>query len=257
MDISVIIPCFNHAATLTRAVESALRQTGVLEVIVVDDVSTDRSADLVRALYSADRRVQLCTLPQNSGPGAARNRGVAQAKGSHIVFLDADDELVGDFTGVAIPLFEQNPDLVVAKCEVEFFDPVKGYILPTTDPRHPAAILSSSCGMLMQRGHFLRMGGFSENPIFRGPMGGEDVAFMQAVMTYFQPIARIEQTGYRVWSCANSHLDKFLATTRLTDAGSFEFVAGPEYQAQADALAQGVNEYLKSVARAIPCAAAK
>ena len=251
MDISVIIPCFNHAGTLARAIESALPQTGVIEVLVVDDDSTDASADMVRSLSAKDARVRLCPMPQNSGPGAARNHGVQQAKGSHIVFLDADDELVGNFTGLALPLFAQNPDLVVAKCEVEFFDPVKGYILPDTDPRHTAAILSSSCGMVMRRSSFLRMGGFSEKPVFRGPMGGEDVAFMHAVMAHFQPIARIEPIGYRVWSCAGSHLDRFLVMTRLTNAGGFEFIAKEKQQIEADKLADAVSEYLTAVQQSI------
>lgn len=247
IDVSVIIPCFNHAATLPRAVESALLQTGVAEIIVVDDASTDHSVGVAQELCARSGRVQLHQLAKNSGPGATRNCGVAKASGSHIVFLDADDELLGDFTGSAIALFEKNPGLIVAKCEVEFLDPVKGYILPPQDPRHAAAILSSSCGMLMKRAHFLGMGGFSENPVFRGPMGGEDVAFMQAVMAHFQPIARVEQVGYRVWSCAGSHLDRFLAMTRLTASGSFEFVARQTLQGDADKLEEAVRLYLREV----------
>ncbi len=248
MDVSIIIPCFNHASTLERAVASALRQSGVTEVLVVDDVSSDESVGVAQTLAARDDRVRIRSLEVNSGSGSARNRGVAQAVGSFISFLDADDELMGDFIGAALQLFQQNPELIVAKCEMEFFDPVKGYILPVDDPRHPSAILSSSCGMVMRRDHFLKMGGFPEDPAFRGPSGGKDVAFMQAVMAHFQPIARIEQPGYRVWSRSGSHVDRFLASTQLTDGGTFEFMSTLKLDPDIDRVAEATVQYLKVVA---------
>jgi glycosyltransferase involved in cell wall biosynthesis len=248
MSVSIIIPCFNHAPSLGRAVASALLQSHVTEVIVVDDASTDQSVEVVHGLAARDDRVRSYSQEFNQGPGAARNRGVAEATGSHICFLDADDELMGDFIGAALHIFQKNPELIVAKCEMEFFDPVKGYILPMHDPRHQAAILSSSCGMLMRRERFLQMGGFPEDPVFRGPAGGEDVAFMQAVMAHFQPIARIEQAGYRVWSQAGSHVDRFLANTRLK-GDSFEFVNQQDAIANDYPVTTGVNDYLDTVAR--------
>ena len=223
MDVSIIIPCFNQAATLERAIASALRQSGVTEVIVVDDASSDATAEVARIERVRDSRVLLCSQEFNRGPGAARNRGVAQATGDLIGFLDADDELMGEFVETAVQAFMQTPALIVVKCEMEFFDPIRGYILPEADPRHQAAILSSACGMLMRKTHFCTVGGFSEDPIFRGPEGGEDVAFMQVLMKHFQPIARIEKPGYKVWSRTSSHLNLFLSKTRLTGEQTFEF----------------------------------
>ncbi len=247
MDVSVVIPCHNYAKTLPRAVSSALLQSAVSQVVVVDDASSDDSVACAQSLCVLDRRVQVCMQEKNLGPGAARNRGALLATGSHIVFLDADDEFVGDFTGVALSCFEQNPDLVVAKCDVEFFDPVKGYVLPGDDPRYAVAVLSSSCGMLMRRDIFLRMGGFPEDSVFRGPAGGEDVAFMQAVMAHFQPLARVETVGYRVWTRSGTHVDKFLANTRLTQSGGVEFVADSIRQNEADKLSGAIVEYLQCV----------
>lgn len=247
MDVSIIIPCFNHASTLERAVASALRQSRVAEVLIIDDASSDQSAVVAQTLATQDQRVRACTLEVNSGPGAARNRGVSKTTHSFICFLDADDELLGDFIGSTLQLFEQNPELVAAKCEMEFFDPVKGNILPMHDPRHQSAILSSSCGMVMRRAHFLQMGGFPEDPVFRGPAGGEDVAFMQAVMAHFQPIARIEQPGYRVWSQSGSHLDHFLSRTRLKGE-SFEFVFRQTDEVQDEQISTGLGAYLDKVA---------
>ena len=251
MNVSIVIPCFNHSKTLERAVASALRQSGVTEVLIVDDRSSDQSVRVAETLAANDNRVRTLSLEVNSGPGAARNRGVAQAIGSFISFLDADDELMGDFIGSALQLFQQSPELIVVKCEMEFFDPIKGYLLPMHDPRHQSAVLSSACGMVMRRELFLNMGGFPEDPVFRGPAGGEDVAFLQAVMAHFQPIARIEQPGYRVWSRSGSHVDRFLAKTRLIDAESFEFVASPSMKADTDRLANSVSKHLQAVQSSI------
>lgn len=247
MSVSVIIPCFNHAHTLERAVVSALGQSGVSEVIVVDDASSDHSLDRAHGLAASDARVRVVSQPENQGPGAGRNRGVREACSTYVCFLDADDELMGDFIGTGLRLLQEKPELVVAKCEMEYFDPVKGYILPELDPRHPSATLSSSCGMLIRREQFLRLGGFSEAPAFRGPSGGEDVAFMRAVMAHFQPIARVAQPGYRVWSQAGSHVDRFLAHTRLTAAGGFEFVGERNSSVQADTLEKAIAYYLERV----------
>jgi GT2 family glycosyltransferase len=89
-NISVIVPLYNKAPYITRCLRSILSQTyGNFEIIVVDDGSTDEGAALVRA-YS-DPRIFLISQT-NRGPGAARNRGIARARGELIAFIDADDE---------------------------------------------------------------------------------------------------------------------------------------------------------------------
>jgi glycosyl transferase family 2 len=87
--LSVVIPAYNAAPTIRSAVSSALQQTEpCLEVIVVDDGSTDATAETVAQLD--DRRVQLVSRA-NGGPAAARNSGIAVARGECIGFLDSDD----------------------------------------------------------------------------------------------------------------------------------------------------------------------
>lgn len=86
--ISVVIPCYNCERYLGEAVKCALDQGHTpLEVIVVDDGSTDRSAEVARGFGDAVRLVS----QSNSGISAARNRGVAEAGGEFLAFLDADD----------------------------------------------------------------------------------------------------------------------------------------------------------------------
>jgi glycosyltransferase involved in cell wall biosynthesis len=87
--LSVVIPAFNAATTIRAAVGSTLRQTvPVLEVIVVDDGSSDNTAEVVDGLD--DPRVRLVSRP-NGGPSAARNTGIAAARGEWVAFLDSDD----------------------------------------------------------------------------------------------------------------------------------------------------------------------
>jgi len=91
--VSVVVPCYNAARFLERTLQSVLEQTHRgLEVIVVDDASTDDSVALTERLTRRDARVRLIRRSRNAGtPGAPRNEGVAVARGEWIAFLDADD----------------------------------------------------------------------------------------------------------------------------------------------------------------------
>ena len=92
--LTIIIPCFNSAKTIERSLASVLAEDGVpFECIVVDDGSTDESADLVQAVADRDDRVILSRLPANAGVSNARNHGLAMARGEWIAFHDADDRM--------------------------------------------------------------------------------------------------------------------------------------------------------------------
>lgn len=89
--VSVIIPAYNRAKTIGRAIESVLRQTWRdLEIIVVDDGSTDST--LAEAAKLNDLRIRLLQNARNLGAAGARNAGVAKARGTWIAFQDSDDE---------------------------------------------------------------------------------------------------------------------------------------------------------------------
>lgn len=90
--LSVIVPVFNARNFLDRCVCSILDQSfSDFEVIFVDDGSTDRSAEIVRRFARVDSRIILVEHAKNSGPGAARNTGIAKARAQYVTFVDSDD----------------------------------------------------------------------------------------------------------------------------------------------------------------------
>lgn len=109
--ISVVIPIFNSEKTILRTIQSAVAQSySVHEIIVVDDGSTDDSVSLIQSHYAG--KVNILRLPQNAGPGAARNAGVNAAVGDWIAFLDADDEWLSDKLRRQTAILQKHPDLV-------------------------------------------------------------------------------------------------------------------------------------------------
>jgi succinoglycan biosynthesis protein ExoO len=89
-EVSIIIPAYNAESYIAKAIDSALNQTLTnIEVIVVDDASTDRTVEVIQ--YFTDPRLQLLQNPQNLGVSASRNRAIQKARGQWIAVLDSDD----------------------------------------------------------------------------------------------------------------------------------------------------------------------
>jgi glycosyltransferase involved in cell wall biosynthesis len=93
--LSILVPTWNAEATVERALGSVLAEGAIpLELVVVDDASTDRTAEIVAGLAERDPRVVLVKLRANGGVSNARNRALGMARGDWIAFLDADDLLL-------------------------------------------------------------------------------------------------------------------------------------------------------------------
>jgi O-antigen biosynthesis protein len=107
--VSVIIPTFNRAHLLSRAVGSVLRQTFPFwELILVDDGSTDDTPEIVQ--QCEDPRIHYVRLLVNQGVSAARNRGMREARGEFIAFLDSDDEWMDEKLRLQVQLFRSAPE---------------------------------------------------------------------------------------------------------------------------------------------------
>jgi glycosyltransferase involved in cell wall biosynthesis len=118
--VSVVIPAYQHAAYVGRAVESVLEQTVQdLEVIVVDDGSTDGTPDRVEAI--GDPRVRLVRLADNRRDHA-RNRGLGMATGRHVAFQNSDDEWLPDKLARQLAVLERQPEVGLVFTEVAFID---------------------------------------------------------------------------------------------------------------------------------------
>lgn len=126
--VTVVIPCFNGAAFLGAAIDSVLAQSLTpLEVIVVDDGSTDDSPSIAESFGSA---VRLYREP-NRGVSAARNVGIAAAQGEYLVFLDADDLLHPDALKTLCSAIEDERPVAV----------LMGYASFDTDARRPTRVV--------------------------------------------------------------------------------------------------------------------
>ena len=110
--VSVVIPCFNYGRFLDGAVASVVGQRGVdVEVIIVDDASTDDSAEVADALAAREPAVQVLRNATNQGHVRTFNNGYARATGEFIVRLDADDLLTPGSLARAVALFDAFPEV--------------------------------------------------------------------------------------------------------------------------------------------------
>jgi glycosyltransferase involved in cell wall biosynthesis len=118
--VSVIIPTFNRGPVLAGAVDSVLAQlVREIEVIVVDDGSTDGTRELVQERYGHERRVRYVYQP-NAGASAARNAGLDLANGAYIAFLDSDDAWKPWHLTLALAVFDRFPEAGLLWTQTEF-----------------------------------------------------------------------------------------------------------------------------------------
>lgn len=156
--VSVIIPVYNGEKYLAEAIESVLAQTyRPIEVIILDDGSTDNSADIAKRYTSARYHFQY-----NLGLSAAQNQGVNIAQGSFISFLDSDDIWVPDKLTQQMNAFNANSNLDMVFGHVEQFLSPELKEKSQTFPGHAEEIMPgySTGTMLIKRDVFLRVGLF-------------------------------------------------------------------------------------------------
>jgi glycosyltransferase involved in cell wall biosynthesis len=121
--VSIIVPVYNGASFVQDAVRSALTQTyPSVEVVVINDGSTDASGEVAEELRRQDSRVRV-VHQENKGLSAARNAGIAHAHGEYINFLDADDWLLPTKLDLQVEALESNPSRgIVYSDYVKWFD---------------------------------------------------------------------------------------------------------------------------------------
>lgn len=114
--ISIIIPAYNVSAFIGQTLESVLNNKADMEIIVVDDASTDNTCDIVEIYATTHKNITLIRSDINAGPGVARNRAIEIMTGEYCLFQDADDILVeGAIDYVLAKMDETNVDVSVFK----------------------------------------------------------------------------------------------------------------------------------------------
>ena len=130
LSVSIITPCFNGERFLRETIESVLNQsTPVAEMIVIDDGSTDHSAEIAESYPNPVKVIRQA----NAGESVARNRGIDEAIGTHMLFLDADDLLHRDAVSQLITLIDDPLiDVPVMSCGSFTENPDKPHIVCNT-----------------------------------------------------------------------------------------------------------------------------
>jgi glycosyltransferase involved in cell wall biosynthesis len=168
---SIVIPVYNRAKLVTKAISSVLNQKiENFELIVVDDSSTDNTLDEVKKIE--DSRIRMVLLPENGGNAKARNEGWKSAKGDWIVYLDSDDWLEPTYLENLCKAIESDPIAEFFWSGVRFVSE-KGAILKE-ETWHPRSELpgdtffdelriGTNCGVAFRRDLLVEFKGFNED----------------------------------------------------------------------------------------------
>lgn len=171
MKFSVIIPLYNKAPYVRKALETVCAQTyRDYEIIVINDGSTDNSAIIAEEYLNGVEGISYKILfQQNAGVSAARNNGVAQASGDYFAFLDADDWWEPTYLECMTQLIADYPEAGLYACNYVYYKPGKTHVvlnIPTGYINYPKAYYESgampvtSITAIMPRKVFEEMGGF-------------------------------------------------------------------------------------------------
>ncbi len=205
MLVSIIIPCYNNEKVIAETIDSALSQSySSIEIIVVDDGSTDQSAKVVQDISSKHPDI-IFHSKENRGPSHTRNFGAQISKGEFLIFLDADDKLHPDYVKKCIAEYQRNPELNIVYSGAEFFGNKSGiWKLPDFEP---TSFLLNNCipiFAMLRRDVFFDVGKFDENMHFI-----EDWELWIRILKKYPGVYKIPETlfYYRKSAAKNSLTD--------------------------------------------------
>lgn len=120
---SFVIPVYNGQAFLAETLQSCIEQTEKnIEIIVVNDGSTDSTPEILKHFQEQDERIQVINSPKNEGRSAARNKGILSARSEFIFTLDADDICLPDRVTKTLNFFKKNPGADIVYCDAHNID---------------------------------------------------------------------------------------------------------------------------------------
>ena len=120
--VSIVMPAYNAAWSISRSIDSVLTQSySEFELLIVDDCSKDNTLEIVRQYAQRDSRIRVIVCGENRGVAAVRNEGIAQAKGTYIALLDSDDVWLPDKLQRQMQLLKDT-GAEIAYCSYDFID---------------------------------------------------------------------------------------------------------------------------------------
>ena len=187
--VSVIIPMYNASSTVVETLESVLASTyRPLEVVVVNDGSTDDSLAVAQSFAAAHTEVRVLHQP-NAGVSAARNHAIREARGEWILPVDADDKISKTYIEHAIAAIRD--DVRIISCRAEYFGARQGeWCLPEYTPELLARKNMIHACSLFRKADWQRAGGFCEQEIYR-----EDWDFWLSLMEQGGEYVRLDEVG--------------------------------------------------------------
>jgi glycosyltransferase involved in cell wall biosynthesis len=155
-EISIVVTNYNYGLYLTRCIRSCLSQKHAsVEVVVVDDCSTDDSLELIK-VFQED--VKILRTPHNSGVAAAANLGIKSARGQFVIRVDADDYVSSDMCYFMKTYLESNHDAFCVSCDYQLVDDHENLI-----ERKYAELNPVSCGIMYRRDLLIQAGGYNDS----------------------------------------------------------------------------------------------
>jgi glycosyltransferase involved in cell wall biosynthesis len=176
--VSIVMPAYNSACFIREALDSCLQQTySHIEILVIDDGSTDNTAAIVE---SYGRAVRLIQQP-NKGPAIARNKGIEHARGRFIKFCDADDILYPNHIEVVLNTFARHPDAGLVY--TRYLPVLKDGHTPQQDVTHPPLLSGDIyCELLLSNSNLIRTSGVTvrQQCLFHVGLFPDDESFRHA-----------------------------------------------------------------------------
>ncbi|MES2762087.1 MAG: glycosyltransferase family A protein [Bacteroidota bacterium] len=206
--VSIIIPAYNYAGYIGECLDSVLSQSAKdWECIVVDNGSTDNTAEVVKKYAVKDDRIKYHYTDQK-GVSFARNYAATISQGKYILPLDADDKIDSTFVDKAVRVLDNNPGISLVYCDAILFGAVnKKWILPDYNYRDLLIENSIFCSALFRKTEFETAGGYNVNMV----EGFEDWDFWIKFLAHDKKVVKIQEPlfYYRIKeNSRNSVLDQ-------------------------------------------------
>ena len=225
--LSVIIPAYQAELTISKCIESILRNTVELEVLVVDDGSRDRTGDIISQIAKNDIRVRTWTSA-NAGPGAAREFAMKHARGEYVTFVDADDYIETGFYDAIAEKLDGHLDIL----EFGFVKETQEASLLSEHRMGVNACKGKACGLYYAQQK--NTTNFLWNKVFRKKMlqkvvfphlfQSEDAAVLAQAFVFSKIYQSIDEIGYHYVMTRDSLCRKPFSIARLDSLKAYNFI---------------------------------